>query len=134
MTLGVVGERWALLAIRELLHGVHRFDQIAFNTGASRDILTTRLRKLEESGILWRRPYSERPLRYEYHLTPKGRELGDVLLTLMAWGDRHLADGSPPVVWQHSCGNPLVPVVVCAACGESARGSHSPAGRGVAGL
>jgi DNA-binding HxlR family transcriptional regulator len=133
-TLDLVGERWSLLAIRELFHGVRRFDRIAANTGASRDILTIRLRKLEQSGIIERRQYSDRPVRYEYHLTAAGRELGDVLITLLTWGDRHLADGDPPVRWQHSCGNPLDPVVVCAACGESARqGAHSPVGRGVAG-
>jgi DNA-binding HxlR family transcriptional regulator len=135
MTLELVGERWSLLAIRELSHGVRRFDQIASNTGASRDILTTRLRKLEQGGVIERRPYSDRPVRYEYHLTPAGNELNDVLLTLLKWGDRHLADGDPPVQFRHSCGEVLDPVVVCRACGEQARqGVHSPTGRGVAGF
>ncbi|MEV4256591.1 helix-turn-helix domain-containing protein [Spirillospora sp. NPDC049652] len=131
-TLELIGERWSVLVVRELLHGVRRFDGIAYNTGASRDILTARLRKLERSGILYRERYSERPARYEYHLTEAGRELGDVLMLLVKWGDRHINQDDPPVVWTHSCGADLVPEVVCAACGEPAReGAHSPHGRGV---
>ena len=74
-SLQLLGERWTLLAIRELTYGVHRFDQIAHFTGASRDILTDRLRGLEEAGVVERRQYSERPPRFEYHLTPAGEEL-----------------------------------------------------------
>ncbi|AVZ75096.1 transcriptional regulator [Streptomyces lunaelactis] len=117
--LGLVGERWTLQAVRELTHGVHCFDRIVRNTGASRDILTARLRKLEAAGAVRREQYNVHPPRYEYHLTPAGGELGDVLLTLMKWGDRHLNPEDPPVRWQHSCG-------------EAARkGAHSPTGRGV---
>jgi DNA-binding HxlR family transcriptional regulator len=134
MTLELVGERWAILAIRELFHGVRRFDQIARNTGAPRDILTARLRKLEASGIIERRQYSDRPARYEYHLTQAGRELSDTLTSLMKWGDKHLAQGDPPVQWRHSCGEILDPVLVCGHCGKPAReGAHSPFGRGVTG-
>lgn len=133
-TLDLIGERWSLLAIREVVHGVRRFDQIVRNTGASRDILTARLRKLESAGILRREAYSDRPPRYEYHLTPAGAELGDVLLTLLKWGDTHLNAADPPVVWQHSCGRTLDAAVVCAHCGRPAReGAHSPSGRGVEG-
>ena len=72
-TLEVVGEKWTLLALRELMLGVHRFDEIAGYTGAPRDILTTRLRKLEANGLIERQLYQERPARYEYHLTALGR-------------------------------------------------------------
>ncbi|KAB2370813.1 MULTISPECIES: winged helix-turn-helix transcriptional regulator [Actinomadura] len=130
-TLDIVGERWSLLAIRELSHGVRRFDRIARNTGAARDILTARLRKLEANGIVRRERYSDRPVRYEYHLTAAGRELCDVLIVLMAWGDRHLHPDDPPVRWQHSCGETLSPMVICRHCGNEARtGAHSPTGRG----
>ncbi|MCP9953699.1 MULTISPECIES: winged helix-turn-helix transcriptional regulator [Actinomadura] len=130
-TLDLVGERWSLLAIRELSYGVRRFDQIVYNTGASRDILTSRLRKLEANGIIRRERYSDHPARYEYHLTPAGVELCDVLLVLMAWGDRHLHPDDPPVQWQHSCGEPVNPLVICRYCGNEARqGAHSPTGRG----
>ncbi|WP_431914994.1 winged helix-turn-helix transcriptional regulator [Nonomuraea jabiensis] len=116
--LAVVGERWSLLAMREVLLGVRRFDQIARNTGASRDILTTRLRKLEEAGLLERELYESHPPRYEYVLTETGQALHTVLLSLMDWGDRYVTKGEPPTVWRHSCGEPLEPLVVCAHCRE----------------
>ncbi|WP_254707260.1 winged helix-turn-helix transcriptional regulator [Streptomyces lunaelactis] len=89
------------------------------------------MRKLEAAGAVRREQYNVHPQRYEYHLTPAGGELGDVLLTLMKWGDRHLNPEDPPVRWQHSCGETLDPVVVCAHCGETARkGAHSPTAAG----
>jgi DNA-binding HxlR family transcriptional regulator len=118
--LGVVGEKYALLVLREVFYGVRRFDEIQRNTGAPRDVLTARLRRLVEAGVLTRRPYSERPPRFEYRLTPAGRELRPVLMTLMAWGDRHLAD-RPYVVFEHSCGADLDPMTVCRACGREVR-------------
>jgi HxlR-like helix-turn-helix len=69
--------------------------------------------------VLEKAPYSERPQRFDYRPTAAGRELRPVLLMLMDWGDRHLAD-QPPVVFQHSCGADLQPVVVCRACGHEA--------------
>jgi DNA-binding HxlR family transcriptional regulator len=129
--LQVVGERWTLLVIRELIYGVRRFDGIARNTGASRDILTVRLRKLEAAGLIRRELYSDHPARYEYHLTGAGRELSDVLAILMKWGDRHLNDPEdPPVRWIHTCGERLDPVVVCANCGRPAAEGAHPEGRG----
>jgi DNA-binding HxlR family transcriptional regulator len=119
--LEVVGERWSLLAMREILLGVRRFDQIARNTGASRDVLTVRLRKLEEVGLLRRELYEEHPPRYEYVLTEAGQALHTVLLTLMAWGDRYVTEGPPPTVWRHRCGEIMEPVTVCASCREPAR-------------
>ncbi|MFD0900692.1 winged helix-turn-helix transcriptional regulator [Actinomadura sediminis] len=128
--LQVVGERWTLLVIRELVYGVRRFDGIARNTGAARDILTTRLRKLEDAGIVRREPYSSRPARYEYHLTAKGLELGEVLAVLMKWGDRYLNPDDPPVRWIHTCGERLETEVVCAHCGRPAMEGGHPTGRG----
>lgn len=117
--LTVIGERWSLLALREVMFGVRRFDQIARNTGASRDILTTRLRHLEAAGVLERRQYESRPPRYEYVLTEAGRALNTVLLTLMEWGDKYVTEGEPPTVWRHTtCGADLHSKMVCANCGE----------------
>ncbi|MBT2505774.1 helix-turn-helix transcriptional regulator [Streptomyces sp. ISL-98] len=116
-TLALVGEKYSLLVLREVLLGVRRFDRIARNIGAPRDILTTRLRRLVEAGVLEKVPYNERPQRFEYRPTEAGLELEPVLLTLMAWGDRHLAD-KPPVDLEHSCGARLTPVVTCATCGD----------------
>jgi DNA-binding HxlR family transcriptional regulator len=120
-TLALVGEKYALLVLREVFLGVRRFDRIARNTGAPRDVLTARLRRLVDAGVLEKVAYSERPRRFEYRPTDAGRDLHPVLLTLMAWGDRHLTD-EPPTVIEHSCGAPLRPVVVCGCCGEEARG------------
>lgn len=121
-TLDVVGEKWSLLAVRELMLGNHRFDEIVRFTGAPRDILTARLRKLEEHGLVERRQYQDRPVRFEYHLTPLGRSLQPVVTMLRDWGDEHLAgDDGPPLVFRHSCGEVLHPVVTCAACAQPVR-------------
>ena len=118
-TLEVVGEKWALLAVREVFLGNRRFDEMIRRTGAPRDTLTTRLRTLVDAGILRRERYSDHPQRFEYHLTAAGRELYPVILTLLRWGDEHLAgDDGPPLVLEHSCGHRLVPEITCRACGE----------------
>lgn len=117
--LDVVGDRWSLLVVRELLYGVHRFNELVDNTGAPRDILTARLRKLQEYGIVEKRPYSSRPPRYEYFLTAAGRELWPVLQMLKRWGDEHIIEGPLPVVFEHDCGHELLPVLRCEACGEA---------------
>lgn len=116
--LEVLGERWALLALREMSLGVHRFDQIARNTGASRDILTGRLRTLESQGVIERVQYSERPPRYEYHLTTSGAEVAPILISLAAWSSAWMRDETPRASYRHSCGEDLKPVVSCAECGE----------------
>jgi DNA-binding HxlR family transcriptional regulator len=117
-TLELVGERWTLLALREVFLGVRRFDAIQRNTGAPRDVLSARLHKLLEVGLLERRQYQDRPARFEYRLTEAGRDLLPVLLTLMDWGDKHLADGHPPSTYRHRCGADLEPVLICQTCGE----------------
>jgi DNA-binding HxlR family transcriptional regulator len=125
-TLEIVGEKWALLAVREAFLGNRRFDEMVRRTGVPRDTLAARLRTLVAAGILERRKYSGHPDRFEYHLTPAGRELYPVLLTLMAWGDRHLAGAAgPPLVLEHSCGHPLTAQVVCQECGQPARPQES---------
>lgn len=118
-TLEIVGEKWALLALREVFLGNRRFDEMVRQTGAPRDTLAARLKTLVAAGILERRQYSEHPARFEYRLTKAGRELYPVIMTLMRWGDKHLAgaDG-PPRVFEHSCGHRFVPEMVCEACGE----------------
>jgi len=118
-TLELVGEKWALLAVREVFLGDRRFDEMVRRTGAPRDTLAARLKTLVASGILERRQYSEHPARYEYRLTEAGRELYPVIAALMHWGDRHLAgEEGPPRVFEHSCGQRFVPQMCCEACGE----------------
>jgi DNA-binding HxlR family transcriptional regulator len=121
-TLELVGEKWALLAVREVFLGNRRFDEMVRRIGAPRDTLAVRLRALVGTGILERRQYSEHPARFEYHLTQSGRDLYPVILTLMRWGDTYLAgsDG-PPLILEHRCGNRLTTRVVCEACGEPVR-------------
>ena len=87
--LDVLGEKWSLLALREIGYGVHRFARIAGYTGASRDILADRLRKLEAAGVIERRQYSEHPPRFEYWLTEAGSDLTPVLDSLRQWGERY---------------------------------------------
>ena len=124
-TLDVVGEKWSLLVLREVFLGVHRFDEIARNTGAPRDVLAARLKTLVDAGVLRRVPYSEHPPRAEYHATDSGRDLRPVILVLMAWGDRYLAgEDGPPLTLQHSCGEAFHAEVVCAACHQPVRRSQ----------
>ena len=119
--LGVIGEKWSLLVIRELAFAVHRFDAIARNTGAPRDILTNRLRRLESAGVLEKRCYQEHPPRFEYHLTAAGEELRPVLLSLSQWGDRWAVD-EPATTFVHRCGAELELVHTCRACGGEVTG------------
>lgn len=121
-TLEIVGDKWTLLAIRELMLGNRRFDEIWRRTGAPRDVLTARLRKLEARGLVERVLYQDRPPRREYHLTELGWSLHPVITVLREWGDTHLAgpDG-PPAVFEHACGHPLETDLVCVHCGEAVR-------------
>jgi DNA-binding HxlR family transcriptional regulator len=119
--LTVLGEKWSLLVVRELALNVHRFDQIQRNTGAPRDILTSRLRRLEAEGVLEKRQYMERPVRYDYHLTPAGDELRPILLSLSQWGERWTAQENT-TTWVHSCGAEVELVHTCEACGGEVTG------------
>jgi DNA-binding HxlR family transcriptional regulator len=131
-TLEIVGEKWALLAVREVFLGNRRFDEMVRRTGAPRDTMAARLRALVGAGILERRQYSDHPARFEYLLTPAGTDLYPVILMLMRWGDAYLAgDGGPPLVLEHRCGHTLGAQVVCEACGEPVvAGDARPRGRG----
>jgi len=126
--LGVIGEKWSLLVVRELCWNVHRFDAIARNTGAPRDILTSRLRRLEAAGVIEKRLYQERPQRFEYHLTEAGEELRPVLLSLLQWGDRWAVE-TPNVGFVHTCGEELELVHTCRACGDEVTGRDLKARR-----
>jgi DNA-binding HxlR family transcriptional regulator len=118
-SLDVIGEKWSLLVVRELLFGVDTFNDIAAHTGAPRDILTARLRRLEQLGVIERRVYSERPLRHRYVLTAKGKDLRPVMMALKHWGDTHVQGRVMPPIYEHTCGEVFAPQTHCAACGES---------------
>src|SRR6266542_3978863 len=87
--LELVGERWTLLIVRDAFLGLRRFEQFQESLGIARNVLTDRLNRLVEEGILERVRYSERPERYEYRLTRKGRELNLALAGLRQWGDTY---------------------------------------------
>jgi DNA-binding HxlR family transcriptional regulator len=133
-TLDVVGEWWTLLILRDAFRGTRRFDDFQASLGLARSVLTARLRKLTEQGILERRAYSQHPPRYEYYPTAKGQALFPVITALLAWGDQWApAPGGPPVVLVHdTCGNITAPVLTCPHChGEvSAANTHSEPGPG----
>ena len=116
--LEVVGERWSLLIVRDLMLGYRRFDELHERLGVARNVLAARLDLLAEEGVLERRLYQERPDRYEYHLTEKGRDLWPVIVSLLSWGDRYLAKGGPPVVLEHrDCGGRVDDRRICERCG-----------------
>jgi DNA-binding HxlR family transcriptional regulator len=96
--LEVVGERWTLLIVRDVFLGRRRFDQLQESLGVARNVLTDRLNRLVEEGILERVPYSERPARFEYQLTDKGRELNVALTALRQWGDKYLSERPPTLL------------------------------------
>ena len=121
--LSVIGEKWSLLVIREIALGSRRFDAIARNTGAPRDVLTNRLRRLEAAGVVEKRQYQERPERFEYHLTQAGKELRPILLSLGQWGERW-AGGRPALSYEHTCGHDLELVHTCRACGGEVSGGR----------
>ena len=110
--LEIVGERWSLLIVRDAFLGLTRFDQFQENLGIARNVLTDRLARLVEEGILERVRYSERPERHEYHLTPKGRELNIALAGLRQWGDKHLSEKPPRLMRRKSDGSPVVAAFV----------------------
>jgi DNA-binding HxlR family transcriptional regulator len=118
-TLDVIGEPWSLLILRDVWVGFVRFEQIRADLDISRKVLTERLNHLVEQGVLERRPYDRRP-RYEYVLSEKGAELIDLLMVMVAWGDKWLAgDAGPPVLYRHrACGEISRVDLRCAHCGE----------------
>jgi DNA-binding HxlR family transcriptional regulator len=110
--LEVVGERWTLLIIRDAFLGLRRFDQFQESLGIARNVLTDRLNRLVEEGILDRIRYSERPERYEYQLTDKGRELNIALTGLTQWGDKHLSEKPPRLLRRKADKKPVVAALV----------------------
>ncbi|MER5637786.1 winged helix-turn-helix transcriptional regulator [Kitasatospora sp. NPDC002227] len=93
--LGVVGDAWTLLVVRDIAGGVHQFDALQERLGISRKVLTQRLQALVEDGVLEKRLYHQRPPRYEYRLTGAGRGLLPVLVALQDWGARYVVgDGT----------------------------------------
>jgi DNA-binding HxlR family transcriptional regulator len=90
-SLDIVGDKWSLLVVRDLFHGKRTYGELARSPeGIPTNILADRLVRLEGAGIVASNPYQQRPVRYAYTLTPKGRALGDVLLAFVRWGKQHI--------------------------------------------
>lgn len=119
-TVDILGDWWTPLVLRESYLGVRRFDDFQHRLGIGRNILTQRLGRLVDEGLLARRPYQERPLRHEYVLTDKGRDFYPVMAAITRWGDAWLDGGEgPPVILHHTrCDHDMHAEVVCSECGE----------------
>jgi DNA-binding HxlR family transcriptional regulator len=110
--LEIVGERWTLLIVRDAFLGLRRFEQFQQSLGIARNVLTDRLNRLVDEGILERVRYSERPERYEYRLTQKGRDLHLALTGLRQWGDKHVSEKPPRVLRRKVDRKPVVAALV----------------------
>lgn len=124
--LDVIGEWWTPLVIRDAFLGVRRFEQFQRRLGIARNILADRLDKLVAHGILESVPYQERPLRSEYRLTEKGRDLYPIILALGEWGDKWEFGGNGPVVLEHlDCGQQVHTVPTCSHCGGALHSANA---------
>ena len=117
--LEVVGDRWTMLIMRETFRRPRRFDDLQETLGMARNVLTDRLQRLCEDGLLERRLYQERPARYEYAQTAKARDLFPVMVAFVRWGDKYFAPNGPPRLIRHrACGGDVVQKMSCSSCGE----------------
>lgn len=119
-TVAVIGDRWTLLILRDCFLRVRRFEAFQARLGITRHLLADRLRKLERYGVLKRVLYHDAPKRYEYILTERGLALHPVLMSIVHWGDVHMAgERGRPLLHQHKrCGHLFDPVLTCSVCGE----------------
>jgi len=122
-SLEVIGERWSLLIVRDVLNGNRRFGQIQGSLGVARNVLSARLQRLIAEGILERRPYQQSPERFEYFLTDKGLDLWPALIALLNWGDRYSTNpaGPPKIIVHKECGGRVSERGICESCGQVLR-------------
>ena len=118
-SLEIVGEWWTLLVIREAFFGTRRFSDFATHLGIAKNVLSDRLAKLVEAGVLERKPVVGRGNPLDYALTPKGKDLFPAIVALMQWGDRYaVPEAGPAVLLEHrGCGGAVDAHRVCEACG-----------------
>ncbi len=125
LTLDVVGDRWTLLILRALFRGKFRFSEIQCDLGIAKNLLSDRLGRLVDNGVAEKVQYQERPVRFEYHLTEKGRSLSPVLIALMHWGEEWRTDGHRDNVLVHdACGTPIIHSVHCPSCALEIKPEH----------
>src|SRR4051812_10552734 len=111
-TLEIVGERWTLLIVRDAMLGLSRFDEFQESLGIARNVLTDRLGRLVDEEILERVQYCERPARFEYRLTPKGRDLTVALAALRQWGEAYSGEPSERSLRRKDDGTTVVAALV----------------------
>jgi DNA-binding HxlR family transcriptional regulator len=134
-SLDIVGDRWTILILRDAFRGLRRFDEFRRDLDIPRAVLADRLRRLVERGVMVKRAYQDRPMRYEYRLTRMGLELSPILVSLMQWGDRWLSeDGAPTLLVHEACGTEVDLGFHCFTCERdfspteiSSRPGHSSA-------
>jgi DNA-binding HxlR family transcriptional regulator len=134
-TLAVLDDWWSPLILRDVFVGITRFDELQRDLGIARNVLSARLAHLVDAGVLDEHPYQDHPVRHDYVLTEKGRDLIPAIVALMAWGDRWTAGRTgPPARLRHTkCGELTEPIVTCAACGEPIRADELSAHAGPGG-
>ncbi len=129
--LEVVGERWSLLIVRDVMNGRRRFDELQKGLGIARNVLSARLQRLSRRTSSSGGPTRQSPARYEYFLTEKGLDLWPSLVALLGWGDRHSPspDGPPMLIVHKECGGQVSDRGICESCGEvlHARDAQRPA-------
>lgn len=120
-SLAILGDRWTLMILRDAFLKVRRFDDFQKSLGIARRVLTERLQKLVDAGVLVRVSYQESPERFEYRLTDMGLDLYPVVLSIVHWGDKHFAgEEGPPILHTHKeCGHEFQSVLTCSECGEA---------------
>ena len=119
-TLAIIGDRWTLLILRDCFLRVRRYEDFQQRLGIGRGVLSDRLGQLVNAFILAKVPYQNNPRRYEYRLTPKGLDLYPIIMSIVHFGDEHLADkkGRPLLHRHRKCGRLFDPVMTCSECGE----------------
>lgn len=133
-SVNVLGDHWNLLIIRQACLGTRRFDDFQAALGTGRNILSQRLAGLVDDGLLARVPYRDNPLRFEYRLTDKGRDVYPILAAMAAWGEKWMTgpEGTPLVLHHTTCGHDMRAAVTCSECGEplDVRATRAKAGPG----
>jgi DNA-binding HxlR family transcriptional regulator len=133
-TMSILGDRWTLLVVREAFVDTKTFDEFVACTGATPQVVSARLKRLVEAGVLEKKPVAGCKGRSEYVLTEMGHDLHPIICTIMVWGDKWLSGGKGrPLVLRHTgCGCATSPKLACDACGEfvsrkTLKGEPSPA-------
>jgi DNA-binding HxlR family transcriptional regulator len=117
----LVGDGWTVMLLRELFWGASRYEAFATNTGMASNVLASRLKRLLEADVVSKTPVPEDGRRFDYALTARGRELFPLLMSIMAWGDKHVPGQQGPLVLlrHRACGKRTKPGLVCTACGAA---------------